>query len=34
MDYSSDLPLKPGATIAILGGGQLGAMLCAAAKQM
>lgn len=34
MDYSSDLPLKPGATIAILGGGQLGSMLCAAARQM
>ena len=34
MDNSSNLPLKPGATIAILGGGQLGSMLCAAAKQM
>ena len=34
MDYSSDLPLKPGATIAILGGGQLGSMLCEAAKRM
>ena len=34
MDNSSNLPLKPGATIAVLGGGQLGSMLCAAAKQM
>lgn len=34
MNYSSDLTLKPGATVAILGGGQLGSMLCAAAKQM
>jgi 5-(carboxyamino)imidazole ribonucleotide synthase len=34
IDLTSDGPLAPGATIGILGGGQLGRMLCAAAARL